>query len=1027
MGVVYKARQIGLNRLVALKMILHARHVGAAGRKLFQGEAEAVAQLQHPHIVQIHEIGTHEGQPYFSLEYCPGGNLEAKLDGKPLPAREGAALVQTLALAVETAHQKGIVHRDLKPANVLLTEDGVVKVTDFGLAKRLDQTGDTWNGAIMGSPNYMAPEQAAGRTEAIGPATDVYALGAILYECLTGRPPFLAASAWEVLEQVRSQEPVPPRRLQPQTPADLETICLKCLEKEPGKRYASAQELADDLIRFLSGEPIRARPVPTWERVVKLAWRKPTVAALVAALVLAVLAASVGGLFFGLYKEQQNAALRRKARIDELLAEGRDAHAAGNLALERRQEDKAGALFAEADRSLERALTMLEAEIETDTERIARTRARRKRVQHELEELARRQRLRPRLAQLRQDRHDVLFHEISPTGRDKKGNLEQVTQLARAALLRFGVTIRRTPTEEVRALERECGRFTSKAELKEVAAGCYEVLLAWAEAEAETGMLPPWSVNRQRQSARQALRILDTASALAREYGVMPPQAYYLRRSRYHARAGEQKEAALAKRRAAGLRPRTALDHFLAGLEHYRQEKFDQAARECGLAQLAQPGHFWAQYLQALCQVKTRRWAEAQVGFTACLWHRPDFLWARLLRGTVHAEMKEFKDAEIDFATALKQAAGDRLGQYVALTNRSVLWTRQKQWNKAIADLEKAIRLRPGDFQAHANMAEVCRSRSDLKGAVLALDRAVASRPDDAILYFTRALDHLAMKDTAAARRDLLQTIALTPRESDPERLARTYVELGMLKHRARELKAALDDFNEALRLQPNYPRANRQRAETLLLLNDLHEAGGALDAYLQHGKPDAKVYLARGVIHTRLKEYLAAVDAYSRSLALAWDVDGLIQRGWVYLQLESPRLAFADFDAAVNLQPRNASALCGRGHARVLLGQAIEAVADGEESLRLKGGQEQEFLVACLCMRASRYLSTAKTRPERRHALLATRYEDRAAQLVCQALERMPENERAATWRRFAQPEPTFVPLRRHPQVLRLVPSLRE
>jgi serine/threonine protein kinase/tetratricopeptide (TPR) repeat protein len=314
MGVVYRARQTRPSRLVALKMILAGVHAGAEHLARFKREAEAIAQLAHPNIVQVYEVGEHNGQPFFAMELIEGGSLAARLDGTPQPARAAAELIETLARAMHFAHQRGIIHRDLKPANVLLQRkptadytdntdkkkqgdsssvpsvvsvvDFLPKITDFGLAKRLDEQGQTQSGAVMGTPAYMAPEQAAGKTREIGPATDLYALGAILYELLTGRPPFKGATSWETIEQAVGAEPVPPRRLQPKLPTDLETICLKCLQKKPPQRYASAGDLADDLRRFLHHEPIRARPVPLWRRGLMWARRRPALATLL----------SVGGL-----------------------------------------------------------------------------------------------------------------------------------------------------------------------------------------------------------------------------------------------------------------------------------------------------------------------------------------------------------------------------------------------------------------------------------------------------------------------------------------------------------------------------------------------------------------------------------------------------------------------------------------------------------------------------------------------------------------------------------------------------------
>jgi serine/threonine-protein kinase len=287
MGVVYLARQEKLNRPVALKMILAGGHASDAQRARFLAEAEAVAAVQHPGIVQVYEFGAQDGQPYFALEYCPGGSLADTLAGTPLPPAEAAALVGKVARAVQAAHAAGVVHRDLKPGNVLLGADGSPKVTDFGLARRADTaSGVTATGAILGSPSYMAPEQAAGHGKAVGPAADVYALGAILYECLTGRPPFRAATPVDTIMQVVRDEPVPPSRLVPKLPRDLETVCLKCLRKDPAHRYPSAAALADDLGRFLDGRPVVARPVPAWERAWRAAKRRPAVAFSLAAVAL---------------------------------------------------------------------------------------------------------------------------------------------------------------------------------------------------------------------------------------------------------------------------------------------------------------------------------------------------------------------------------------------------------------------------------------------------------------------------------------------------------------------------------------------------------------------------------------------------------------------------------------------------------------------------------------------------------------------------------------------------------------------
>jgi serine/threonine protein kinase/putative methionine-R-sulfoxide reductase with GAF domain len=299
MGKVYKARQISLNRLVALKIMLAGAHASVHELARFRSEAEAVARFQHPNIVQVYEFGVQDGRPFIALELLEA-SLAKKLAGTPLPARQAAQWIETLAKAIHYAHQHGIVHRDLKPANVLISRDGVLKITDFGMAKIVAGPSgpQSHSGAILGTPSYMAPEQAAGRSRDIGPATDVYGLGALLYELLTGRPPFRASTVPEILEQVRAAEPSAPSRHRSGVPHDLETICLTCLQKDPARRYASAQALADDLGAFLAGKPIQSRRPSPWKRLGHWARRRPAEAVLVATASVAFVGLVVGIFWF---------------------------------------------------------------------------------------------------------------------------------------------------------------------------------------------------------------------------------------------------------------------------------------------------------------------------------------------------------------------------------------------------------------------------------------------------------------------------------------------------------------------------------------------------------------------------------------------------------------------------------------------------------------------------------------------------------------------------------------------------------
>lgn len=398
MGVVYLARQIGLNRPVALKMILSGEHAGSNERERFRREAESVAALQHPNIVQIHDIGESQGRPYLAFEYVGGGSLANLLGGQPWPAKPAADFVEALARAMQYAHERGIVHRDLKPANILLANTDsklpnperkvddplyrlplsdyrVPKITDFGLAKRLEPDSSwsddsertapahhTRSGAVVGTPSYLAPEQAAGKNRMIGPHTDVYALGAILYELLTGRPPFRGETPLDTVLQVMADDPVPPSKLRAKLPRDLETICLKCLRKDSSRRYASAGALADDLRRFQHGEAIAARPVGRWERGIKWTNRHPAATVLGLTSAIAITSLLIVSLYFNVElrlaadqteaeaqaaRDAQVRALSAKKKADEERIEAEKQKTAAELA---RQE--AEARKREADRGV---------------------------------------------------------------------------------------------------------------------------------------------------------------------------------------------------------------------------------------------------------------------------------------------------------------------------------------------------------------------------------------------------------------------------------------------------------------------------------------------------------------------------------------------------------------------------------------------------------------------------------------------------------------------------------------------------
>lgn len=341
MGIVFKARQRSLNRIVAVKMIRAGVLASELDIARFLAEAKAAAGLQHPNIIAIHEVGEHEERHYFSMDYVEGRNLSHCVREHPWAAPRAARCLEIVADAVHYAHQRGILHRDLKPSNVILDDTDLPHLTDFGLATRIEESSVlTLSGVILGTPSYMAPEQTGGRAAEIGPATDVYALGGLLYETLTSRPPFQAETPLETIKLARDADPVPPRRLNPNVPPDLETICLKCLEKEPHRRYPTAGALAEDLARFLNHEPIRARPVTAWERGLKWVRRNPWRAALVGACAVAFLAGIGLALERAANHELQSVNRRltaKESELQETLKASKAAHREERLQRERAQ------------------------------------------------------------------------------------------------------------------------------------------------------------------------------------------------------------------------------------------------------------------------------------------------------------------------------------------------------------------------------------------------------------------------------------------------------------------------------------------------------------------------------------------------------------------------------------------------------------------------------------------------------------------------------------------------------------------
>lgn len=828
MGVVYKAMQTKLKRLVALKMVLAGAHASTMELARFRAEAEAVARLQHPNIVQIYEVGEQDGCPFFSLEYIAGGTLNHRLS-QPISESESLTVIEKLARAVHAAHLRGIIHRDLKPGNVLLMADGTPKLTDFGLAKVLDEDakdkGVTRSGAIMGTPSYMAPEQASGRIRDIGPGTDIYALGAMLYEMLTGRPPFKGATLLDTLEQLRTMEPVAPRSIQAKVSRDVETICLKCLQKDPKHRYVSAEALADDLHSFLVGEPIKARPTPTWERVWKWGKRRPMLVSLLA-VICAAFVGVLGLVVFHYFDLQRQVA---KARADVTEVQRGQLRAEVQESIQKGESAVTAQKWVEAERFFISARDKLGAEegmddVRTDIEdRLAE-------IRPKLLDQEGYRNARNKYEEFKKLHNDAIFHGSLCTGTDAASSMAVARSAAESALELFGVSVENAVPPTVDP------RFFNEGEKGDITLKCYELLLVVAEAAAPRP--PPAAGKDQRPQAEEALRILDRAAKLGFPVG----KAYHLRRARYLTLLGDAARAARETQLADQLKATVPLAYFWLGDEMFKQGNLAQAVLEFENTLRLQPNHFWAQYLLAVCQLRMQRPAQAKTSLTACLSLRADFLWIYTLRGFAHGELAEYDAAFADFDKALASNP-DAMPLYGVHVNRGVTRLRQGKLDEAVADLQKAIELNPKQFQAHVNLAMAYQKQKKLDDALRELDEAATLEPASAALYRNRARLQLARHQDQAALGDFDKAIALEPKDSMAPALVEDHVERGQIFQRARSHQGALQSANQALKLNADFAPAHRLRGEALLDLGDPRGAIQEFDVYLKAEKTDAAIY----------------------------------------------------------------------------------------------------------------------------------------------------------------------------------------
>jgi serine/threonine protein kinase/tetratricopeptide (TPR) repeat protein len=996
-GVVYKARQLGLNRLVALKMLLAGSHAGQRELARFRIEAEAVARLRHPNIVQVYEVGEHNGLPFFSLEFVEGGSLHQKMGGKPLPARDAAEIGEALSRAMYYAHQQNIIHRDLKPANILVTPDGVPKITDFGLAKRLEETEEssqTRTGTLMGTPSYMSPEQAEGRTRDIGPLSDQYTLGAILYEMLTGRPPFLGATLLDTIQQVRRQEPVPPTQLQAKTPHDLEVICLKSLQKEPSKRYGHAGELADDLRRFLRGEPIRARPVSLPERTWRWCRRNPRLASLYSAVCMLMLLAMVIGSVLGvrMLREQQ-AVTRIRDQAERQLQDATAAIYGGDI---RRAND----LLQWSDPLLDSAAALSEQRDGLDQLRTSV-----KEYGHFKELL-----------------DNVRFAYIFGS-RSSRQQMEQGREQCRQLLeLYDSIEQGRNSLPPLNAEQAQLFKDD-----------VFDMFLVSALIESELSKNA--DVALQQQAAQQAIDWLNRAEKI--QPGM---RTLYAHRSGFRGTLGQREAADEDFRKARSITPTSAIDHFWHGYaEHLRGQGEnargeEEKAQEFFRAEIAEyaallqqhPDHFWGHLSWAVAKVQLGDLQDALIGFTNCIRLRPDFAWPYNNRGTVHLRLEQYDQAVRDYDTALQRSS-----EYVvARSNRSLAYIAQGNVDQALEDCNQIVEKDPQYAPAYLNRAECYLRRKKFEEALSDCNRVLEwnqhkeevhlkrqaiyeelKRSGDAprlqriqaqdmkksLEFYNRAKKHVGRGENQQAVADYTTAIELYPRAGEPHydrgliywkrlkdldaalidfrkviahwpKRPDAYRFLGMIHLGRRQYDLALQDLDEALSRQPDYPDALWGKAQIYLWQGKAKEALDVINPLVQKLPPGAEVTLnIRGDIYRRLGRLDDAAADYRRLITLRPKiVESYVGLAVVYCKQGEPAKARQCLDQLVEANPKSAKAYLERGRFLRDQGQFEEAWKDSEQAARCDAASSLPTLLQASITAARGDYATAVAETER-------------------------------------------------------------
>ncbi len=986
MGVVYRCFDPALERQIAVKMIVDAAGLGIEQEDVdrFVREARVAAKLAHPNIVKVYEVGLHAGRPFLVMDMIEGESFEALLDRETVPHARLAEIVRDIALALQHAHGEGVLHRDVKPQNILIGRDGIPYLTDFGLArdvgswKKLTMTGD-----VLGTPSYMSPEQAAGRNDEVGPRTDLWALGAVLYRALVGRPPHDGATAMVVIQKAVAEEPEPPRRLDPTISADLETIVLRSLEKEPRLRYRSTAELAAELQRFIEGEPILARPIGAIERLLRWARRNRVATGAFAALGLAVVAIAVVAAVAASRENRLRAERDAAAELarDRILVDARDAAGAALSAFEdaRRQatdRPEAGdgllALGLEALEATGRRLTLEPAD-----------------------ETARRARFRAAMALGEVARDDEQWG-VAAGAFEKASSLGVDDRLARAADAELGAA---------RSFAREQRRTIVRTLLEETVSGAigrrpggYEdalftlVGLAGADTAAALGeSLDAVSADARESAAELYLRasrptddearsgvteIPGLADAVARWRALDPVGALDPADEAALAAAGERLAMRDVRMRPPGSLDARDLDGRAVVAAHQARAVGRSRlllARLCceALGRIGGPssvepiGRYLAAEVdplravvpaEALCRLGGPRAerillvARARFGPEGAFWTRVrrclaltgvaselrvDSAEGYLERGTLRLEKGELQGAVADLTSAVKRDPG--LAKAWADRGRARLRLRERP--AAIADLERAVSLDPGDARAWRDLGHVRLLERLVDGAIADLDRAIELDPALATAWAIRASARIERDDRVRAVEDASRAIGLAPN------LAIGWRTRARARFADGELELAVGDANRAVELDPGDAEGLNIRATVRAALGDFEGAYRDVDRAVDLAPDSASVWNGRGLVHARAGDLRLAITDFRRSLELDPSNAPVIHNlGNALRLLGQMDAALVEANRAVAVDPKYTGAYTLRGMIRRAQRRFDEAIADATRAIELDPGDAQSW-----------------------------------------------------------------------------------